>query len=731
MKTFMKKVAYLFAIAVLLMGNTAFASFPFNTDSQDCPTVAIGNFTTGVGVPSSGGAGCQSWSLTNVSANPGDTINVHIYYHNSSTANADNVRVTLNPSTSGSATTHSFTGSITSTQGNTSFGPATVTLSSAQTLTFIDLRWYPNQTATSNVSTPLPNGQSDSALISGGVSLGTIAPGWGTQGNFVAKFRVGTTQTSNPCIINNFSANPSSISSGGSSLLTWSTTNCTNATISTIGSVALNGSMTVSPSSTTTYVLNATGTNGSPSASTTVTVNNNNFCTINSFYASPSSISSGGSSVLYWTTTNANQVTVSGYGTFGPNGNVTVYPSSTTTYTLVATCNNGGSDTRTVQVFVNSNNGQEPDVDTRSATDITEIDAELNGSVDGNGDYATGWFEYGTDRYNLNRRTNTTNIGTGQRSMSETIYNLAPNTRYYFRAVGENSYGQVEGSILNFTTDASVVINNGSTSAVTTLATNVTRSSAQLNGLLLNTTTYSTNVYFEYGTTVGLGSRTISKPMGTISASPFSDFVSNLAPNTIYFFRAVAENANGTARGSIEVFRTLAPATPVTPVVVTRVATESPIMLKIENRYEFWAMGDIVDYTVTYKNIGKTTLTNPLLQVILPVHVAYTNSSRGTYAADTHTLSVPLENLAPGAEGVVYVQGRVVSLPDNHSYIVTTALLAYTNSNGAQENAMAYVLNRDYGNNLSANALFAGGFWPTTLCGWLLLIIFILHFACV
>jgi hypothetical protein len=70
-----------------------------------------------------------------------------------------------------------------------------------------------------------------------------------------------------------FTANPSYIQSGQSIVLSWTTTNATSVTLSPgIGSVPICGSYNLSPGCTTTYTLCATGSGGSVSASTTVTV---------------------------------------------------------------------------------------------------------------------------------------------------------------------------------------------------------------------------------------------------------------------------------------------------------------------------------------------------------------------------------------------------------------------------------------------------------------------------
>jgi endonuclease/exonuclease/phosphatase family metal-dependent hydrolase len=77
---------------------------------------------------------------------------------------------------------------------------------------------------------------------------------------------------------------------------------------------------------------------------------------VNSFVASPASISLGQSSTLSWTTSNASTVAIDqGIGSVASSGSVTVSPTSTTTYTLTAT-NSQGSTTATAQVTV----GQAP-----------------------------------------------------------------------------------------------------------------------------------------------------------------------------------------------------------------------------------------------------------------------------------------------------------------------------------------------------------------------------------
>jgi peptidoglycan-associated lipoprotein len=67
-------------------------------------------------------------------------------------------------------------------------------------------------------------------------------------------------------------ANPSDIQQGQSSELTWQTSNATQVTIEGLGTVPPSGSRTVTPTSSTTYTLNATGDGGTQQASARITV---------------------------------------------------------------------------------------------------------------------------------------------------------------------------------------------------------------------------------------------------------------------------------------------------------------------------------------------------------------------------------------------------------------------------------------------------------------------------
>ena len=160
--------------------------------------------------------------------------------------------------------------------------------------------------------------------------------------------------------ITSFNAEPASISAGQSSNLSWNVSGATMVSIDQgIGNVALTGIRAVSPAATTVYTLTASSATSSITATTQVIVTGaappptpTGQPVVNSFIASPSTISYGGSTTLSWSVTNATLVTIdNGVGAVGSSGSTVVLPAATITYTLTAS-NAAGSMTATALVLV-------------------------------------------------------------------------------------------------------------------------------------------------------------------------------------------------------------------------------------------------------------------------------------------------------------------------------------------------------------------------------------------
>lgn len=160
---------------------------------------------------------------------------------------------------------------------------------------------------------------------------------------------------STPPTINAFGAAPDTLQQGQATALQWDVSDAASVTIDGVPVNPSSGSMTVAPNATHTYKLVATGDGCSPQqrqASITVTVN---ACpSINLFSATPTSVASGGNSVLQWSVSNAAAVTINGRPVAAA-GSMAVSPTSTTSYRLVAQSLGGGCDVeQTVTVSVAS-----------------------------------------------------------------------------------------------------------------------------------------------------------------------------------------------------------------------------------------------------------------------------------------------------------------------------------------------------------------------------------------
>jgi|GEM_PF-2256943 len=149
------------------------------------------------------------------------------------------------------------------------------------------------------------------------------------------------------------SAAPDIIEKGGSTVLSWTSVLADSCVISPdIGSVSPYGSIIISPSETTTYVITAIGADGIVSESVTVTVVDPAVLPYVEIFASPSTIGYTDSTIISWSATNSMSCTIyPDIGAVSNSGSVMVSPTEDTIYTVTAN-NSGGSTTASVTVNV-------------------------------------------------------------------------------------------------------------------------------------------------------------------------------------------------------------------------------------------------------------------------------------------------------------------------------------------------------------------------------------------
>lgn len=200
--------------------------------------------------------------------------------------------------------------------------------------------------------------------------------------------------------------------------------------------------------------------------------------------------------------------------------------------------------------------------------------AVVTGTVNPNGAMTSYWFEYGLQP-NSTSRTNTQIIGSGYSAIPTPAYitGLNASTKYFFRLVAENSLGKVIGTQYAFQTTLASPPQGTVPTTQSIAASGITRATANLNGRI-NTNGTQTTYWFEYGLDTSFGSVTAFQPIGSGTLDQnVSVSISNLKPQTKYYFRLNAQNQFGTINGSILNFTTQGPAEIIAPTVDTKPAT--------------------------------------------------------------------------------------------------------------------------------------------------------------
>jgi uncharacterized repeat protein (TIGR01451 family) len=389
----------------------------------------------------------------------------------------------------------------------------------------------------------------------------------------------------------------------------------------------------------------------------------------------------------------------------------------------------------------------QPIVTTYPATVIGPTSATLNGYISPNDPYTTRWFEWGTNSNYLRSSTNKVSLVSSPVNFSESIYNLMPNTTYYYRTVAQNSNGGIitYGNILIFKTANSNLFNTYTNGvydayvpiAVTTPATNINQSSATLGGLGLGGSNIYFNGYFEYGTTQALGNTTANKSIGSEQSNSFYESLSDLASGVTYYYRAVVLNQYGISRGDILSFTTISPTVYTKSVTTSNtnsvVATSksSVVSLNVSRNNEKIRKGDTIEYVINYKNTSSKNLQNVVLQITIPKEFQFMEASRGYFSSDNSIVLANIGDLASKEEGNVNVRVTITTDAQTGKIVVVTANLAYTTSTNTQGEIFAYTKNNVEDTSTTAVqqgglAFLAGGnFFPNTLLGWLLLILVI------
>ncbi len=193
-----------------------------------------------------------------------------------------------------------------------------------------------------------------------------------------------------------------------------------------------------------------------------------------------------------------------------------------------------------------------PTVTTDAATAVGNTSALLNGTVNANGSEATVSFEFGTTAA-YGRETPSIPAlatGTSATTVSLPVTALTPNVTYHFRVKALNAAGATYGADMTFTTVAAPTV-------VTDPATAVTTSGATLNGTV-NANGSSSTITFEYGSDTSYGT-TVTADQSPVAGSvdtAVGKAIAGLTADTVYHYRVVGQNVNGTTYGDDQTFKT-------------------------------------------------------------------------------------------------------------------------------------------------------------------------------
>lgn len=209
-----------------------------------------------------------------------------------------------------------------------------------------------------------------------------------------------------------------------------------------------------------------------------------------------------------------------------------------------------GSGRKTYILNINSDKGSReltitagedvglPSLTTEEVSNLTQTSATFNGTIinAGTPTYTERGFVYSTSpQPTVEDAQKITSAVNDQASFSANVSNLSSNTSYYVRAYARNDIGVAYGNDVAFATGS--VQTQVSTSA----ATNITASSATLNGTIIEVGSPAyTEKGFCYNTT---GNPTISNNKVIVTGSgigAFSKEINNLQYNTTYHVKAYA-----------------------------------------------------------------------------------------------------------------------------------------------------------------------------------------------
>ena len=311
----------------------------------------IGSFTATPSSITAGQSSILSWSVsgaTSLSISP-----------NVGAVTGSNLAVAPNTTTSYTLTATNAAGSVRSTVTVTvttsPFGPTiasfTATPSSITAGQSSNLSWSVSGATSLSISPGIGAVTGSSLTVSPTTTTTYTLTASNSNGSLTASTSITVTGVQTAPVISSFTASPSTLTAGQSSLLSWSVSGATSLSISpNIGAVT-GSSLVVTPNTTTSYTLTATNGTGTATATVTINLTGLGAPVISGFTAAPLTITAGQSSTLSWAVSGAGNIIISPAIGIVTGNSIVVTPAQTTTYTLTAT-NTAGANFATITITV-------------------------------------------------------------------------------------------------------------------------------------------------------------------------------------------------------------------------------------------------------------------------------------------------------------------------------------------------------------------------------------------
>jgi VCBS repeat-containing protein len=308
-----------------------------------------------------------------------------------------------------------------------------------------------------------------------------------------------------------------------------------------------------------------------------------------------------------------------GYGFISASTNVSGIGARTVTLVLshlqpnntyffgVTAYNSGGTNSQDDLSFTTG--PLSPSVSVPSASSVGGDSFAVSALVNPNSSLTTVHFEC-VQTGGLTVLTSATNVvaaGSGPVTLSARFDQLLLNTCYYCSVVAFNAGGT--------STATQTVCTIALAPSVSTLpAFGINPTSADFVGTAIPNGA-TTLVSFVYGTTPAMGNATTPASVGGgTSAVPFSQFVSGLLPNTLYYYRAIATNSVGQSIGGVSVLTTKQ-----TPPQPTITAPSNSVTLATTQLRQAKAVGFAISNTlsvfITDPGAGYTSPPNVTVQI--------------------------------------------------------------------------------------------------------------------